>query len=94
MAKECGEKAIVAAVDMDANYDLVRDFRVRLMPTQVFLWPDGKEFFRNEGVLEREDIRVIFSKMGIDTGKSRQLEDLKDPARPTQGKPIPQEARQ
>ena len=53
MAKEYGDKAIVATVDMDANYDLVRGFGVRVMPTQVFLHPEGKEFFRNEGVAHR-----------------------------------------
>jgi thioredoxin 1 len=76
MAKEYGEKAIVAAVDMDANYDLVSRFGVRLMPTQVFLQPDGREFFRNEGVLEREHIRKIFSKMGIEA-KASQIQGLK-----------------
>ncbi len=72
MAKEYGERAIVATVDMDANYHLVRGFGVRVMPTQVFLQPDGREFFRNEGVLEREDIRAIFSKVGIQAAKAGQ----------------------
>ncbi len=58
-------KAIVMTVDMDANKDLVRDFRVRMMPTQVFLAPDGKEFFRNEGTLERNQIAFVFGKMGL-----------------------------
>ena len=30
-----------------------------MMPTQVFLTPDGREFFRNEGTLEREQIAQI-----------------------------------
>ena len=58
-------KAIVTTVDMDANKDLVRDFKIRMMPTQVFLTPDGKEFYRNEGTLEREQIAQVFSKMGV-----------------------------
>ena len=58
-------KAIVMTVDMDANKDLVRDFRIRMMPTQVFLSPDGKEFFRHEGTLERNQIAYVFSKMGL-----------------------------
>jgi hypothetical protein len=36
-----------------------------MMPTQVFLAPDGKEFFRNEGTLEREQIAQVFQKMGV-----------------------------
>jgi|GEM_PF-477602 len=58
-------KALVMTVDMDANKDLVRDFKIRMMPTQVFLTPDGKEFFRNEGTLEREQIAQVFVKMGV-----------------------------
>ncbi len=58
-------KAIVTTVDMDANKVLVRDFRIRMMPTQVFIAPDGKEFFRNEGTLERDHIMQVFTKMGV-----------------------------
>jgi thioredoxin 1 len=64
-AKVFNGRVIVTTVDMDANKDLVRDFRIRAMPTQVFLMPDGKEFFRNEGTLEREQIAQIFAKMGV-----------------------------
>jgi thioredoxin 1 len=65
VSKAYAGKAIVTTVDMDANKDLVRDFKIRLMPTQVFLLPDGKEFFRNEGTLEREQIAQVFAKMGL-----------------------------
>ncbi|MFH1118131.1 MAG: thioredoxin family protein [Pseudomonadota bacterium] len=58
-------KAVVTAVEMDANADLVRSFGIRMMPTQIFLAPDGKEFFRHEGILEREQIAQIFSRMGV-----------------------------
>ncbi len=65
MAKAYAGKTIVMTVDMDANADLVRAFRIRMMPTQVFLNPEGKEVHRNEGVLEREQIMQIFAKMGV-----------------------------
>ncbi|MFZ5865819.1 MAG: thioredoxin family protein [Thermodesulfobacteriota bacterium] len=65
MAKAYSGRAIVTTVDMDANKDLVRQFRIRMMPTQVFLTPDGKEFIRNEGTLEREQIMKIFAQMGL-----------------------------
>ena len=51
MSKAYAGKAIVMTVDMDANKDLVRDFRIRMMPTQVFLTPDGKEFSETKGPL-------------------------------------------
>jgi thioredoxin 1 len=65
MAKAYNGRAIVTTVDMDANKGLVRAFRIRMMPTQVFLTPDGKEFYRNEGTFEREQIIQVFSKMGL-----------------------------
>jgi thioredoxin 1 len=65
MAKAYSGRALVMTVDMDVNADLVRQFGIRMMPTQVFMSPDGKEFTRNEGVLEREQIMQVFSKMGV-----------------------------
>jgi len=67
MSKAYTGRAIVTTVDMDANKDLVKTFKIRMMPTQVFLSPDGKEFFRNEGTLEREQIAQVFAKMGAAT---------------------------
>jgi len=58
-------RAIVTTVDMDVNKDLVRSFGIRMMPTQVFIAPDGKEFFRNEGTFERDHIMQVFTKMGV-----------------------------
>ena len=78
-------KAIVMTVDMDANKDLVANFRVRMMPTQVFLAPDGKEFFRNEGTLERNQIAYVFAKMGLP-----EINPAARPAQPSQsGSPQP-----
>lgn len=65
VARMYSGRAVVTTMDMDANTDLVRSFRIRMMPTQVFLTPDGKEFFRNEGTLEREQIAQIFTRMGL-----------------------------
>jgi thioredoxin-like negative regulator of GroEL len=65
MARVYAGRAIVTTVDMDANADLVRGFGIRMMPTQVFLTPDGREFLRNEGTLEREQIMQVFAKMGL-----------------------------
>ena len=72
MATAYAGRAIVTPVDMDANIDLVRSFGIRMMPTQVFLSPDGKQFFRNEGTLEREQIVQVFSKMGVAPPQQRQ----------------------
>jgi thioredoxin 1 len=90
-AKAFTGKAIVMTVDMDANKDLVTSFKIRMMPTQVFLMPDGKEFFRNEGTLERDQIGQVFSKMGVagaalgspPTGVRPQAQSASPPAPPS-----------
>lgn len=64
-AKVYGGKAVVTGVDVAVNKDLARDFKIRLTPTQVFLTPDGKEFYRKEGNLQQEEIIQIFNKMGV-----------------------------
>jgi thioredoxin 1 len=65
LAAAYGGKAVVAGVDVAVNKDLARDFKIRLTPTQVFITPDGKEFFRKEGNLPPDQIIQVFSKMGI-----------------------------
>jgi len=64
-----GGKAVLTGVDVVVNKDLAREFKIRLTPTQVFLTPDGKEFFRKEGPLERDQIIQVFSKMGLQAPK-------------------------
>ena len=58
-------KALIVPVDVEINKDLVRDFRIRLIPTQIFLMPDRTEFFRHEGILQEQQISEILGKMGV-----------------------------
>jgi thioredoxin 1 len=58
-------KALIIPVDVEINKDLVRDFNIRLIPTQIFLRPDRTEFFRHEGILQERQIREVLGKMGI-----------------------------
>lgn len=92
MAKTYAGKAIVMPVDMDANRTLVRDFRIRMMPTQVFLLPNGKEFFRNEGTLEREQIVQLFAKMGVPSQAQSAATRPAPQGMPAQAPPIRQGA--
>lgn len=64
-AKAYAGKAQIISVDSDFNMGLVRSFRVRLIPTQVFLRPNGEEFYRHEGFLQGHHIAEILSKMGL-----------------------------
>ena len=65
-ARAYAGRALIVPVDVDVNKDLVRDFRIRLIPTQIFLSPDGREFFRHEGVLQERQIAEILSRIGLE----------------------------
>jgi thioredoxin-like negative regulator of GroEL len=58
-------------VDVEANMDLVRSFGIRLIPTQIFLMPDRREFFRHEGVLQEKQIAEILTRMGAQRAEVR-----------------------
>lgn len=40
-------------------------FKVRVIPTQVFLDKDGKEYFRHEGFFPKEELVKILKKGGV-----------------------------
>jgi len=42
-----------------------KSFRIRAIPTQVFLDKDGKEYYRHEGFLPFEDIVPILARGGV-----------------------------
>lgn len=42
-----------------------QQYGVRLIPTQVFLDENGKEFFRHEGFYPEEEIHKLFKKRGV-----------------------------
>jgi thioredoxin 1 len=42
-----------------------QQYGIRLIPTQVFLDENGKEFFRHEGFFPEEEIHKIFKKRGV-----------------------------
>ena len=64
-AKAYEGQAQIVSVDSDVNMPLVRKFKIRLIPTQIFLLPKGREFYRHEGFLQAHNIAAIFSKMGL-----------------------------
>lgn len=40
-------------------------YRIMLIPTQVFLLPDGSEFFRHEGFFPEDEVMTVLRKMGV-----------------------------
>ncbi|NCC50306.1 MAG: thioredoxin [Spartobacteria bacterium] len=50
--------------DVWENRTPAQQYGVRTIPTQIFLDPDGKELFRHEGYISKEDILKKWEELG------------------------------
>ncbi len=57
-------KLDVVFIDVWENSDAGNRYRIRVIPTQIFFAPDGKELFRHEGFYSREDILTKWKELG------------------------------
>jgi len=62
-----GEKVKVLFYDVwtEEQKPYGKKYGIRLIPTQVFLDENGKEFFRHEGFYPEEEIHKIFKQRGV-----------------------------
>lgn len=62
-----GERVKVTFYDVwtDEQKPFAKKYNIRLIPTQVFLDENGKEFFRHEGFFPEEEIHKLFKQRGI-----------------------------
>jgi thioredoxin 1 len=65
LKKELAGKVEVRIVDTGENPDEADKFKIELIPTQVFLDAGGKEVYRHEGFLPKEDIMAKLKGMGV-----------------------------
>ncbi len=63
---EYKEKIEVIFYDVNKNREMAEKYNIKLIPTQVFLDKDGKEFYRHEGFFPKEEIlKIVDPKLGI-----------------------------
>jgi thioredoxin 1 len=65
LKKEYAGRLRVDFIDVWENPDAGKPYGIRLIPTQVFLAPDGKELWRHEGFLGKEDILAKWKELGV-----------------------------
>ncbi|WP_416440648.1 thioredoxin [Leeuwenhoekiella sp. A16] len=56
--KELGDAVKIIKIDVDKNQVLAQKFQVRGVPT-LMLFKDGKQLWRQSGVLSRADLKQI-----------------------------------
>jgi thioredoxin 1 len=52
-------------VDARENTELAEQYAVRMIPTQIFFDAEGKELFRHEGFISKEDILKKWAELGV-----------------------------
>jgi len=71
--KDYGEQIEVIFYDVwkPENKKYSEQYKVNLIPTQVFLDKDGKEIFRHEGFYPKEEIDKLLVKQGLKSLKEK-----------------------
>lgn len=60
----------VEFVDVYANRDLAAQYRIRSIPTQIFLDASGNELYRHVGFFPKQEIVAKWEELGVDLKKS------------------------
>jgi thioredoxin 1 len=48
------------------NAEKAKSYKIETIPTQIFFAPDGKELFRHEGFISKEDILAKWKELGYE----------------------------
>ncbi len=65
LSEEYKGRVIVRIIEIYEERELTRANRIRLIPTQIFFDSKNREIFRHEGFMDKEQIKKIFQKMGV-----------------------------
>lgn len=65
LQEEYQGKAEILIIEIDEHPALTRRCGIRTIPTQIFYDASGKEAYRHEGFMPREDIVEQFAKLGV-----------------------------
>ena len=66
LEQEYKNRANVVILEIGDYRDLARQYRVRVIPTQIFFDKEGNEYWRHEGFLAKEEIQVKLRELGAE----------------------------
>lgn len=58
-------KIVFEFIDVIENPEEIKKYKINVIPTQIFLDQNNKEFFRHTGFFSKEDILKTFKEKGI-----------------------------
>ena len=65
LSKEYAGQMQVDFINVNENPNAARSFGIRAIPTQVFIDAGGKELWRHEGVISKQDILAKWKELGV-----------------------------
>ena len=65
LKKEYAGRLEVEFIDVWKNPDAGKKYGIKLIPTQIFYDASGKELFRNQGFLGKDDILAKWKELGV-----------------------------
>lgn len=65
LEKEYKERAAIVFIDVWENPEAAKEFRIQVIPTQIFYDASGREVMRHQGYMSREAIVAELGKMGV-----------------------------
>jgi thioredoxin 1 len=64
LKNELKGKIVVQFLNLDAYPGLAKEYKIKVKPTQIFYDVSGKELFRHEGFISKEDILLKWKELG------------------------------
>jgi len=65
LSEEYKDRVMIKIIEIDQEPNLTRANRIRLIPTQVFFDGKNQEIYRHEGFMDKEQIKAVFQKVGV-----------------------------
>ena len=65
LAEEYKGRVVIKVIEVYRERELTRVNGIRLIPTQIFFDAKNQEVYRHVGFMDKEQIKKVFSKMGV-----------------------------
>ena len=65
LAKEYKNKMQVDVIDLRDKPEAATEYKIELIPTQIFFDPSGKEIYRHQGFIAKEEILAKWKELGF-----------------------------
>ena len=64
--EEFRDRLDVVFIEVWKNPEAKKPYNIRLIPTQILFDAAGRELWRHEGFISKEDLKAVFEKAGVE----------------------------